>query len=109
MQVQLPLFLPYDQVRALPIFQKYEKIFSELGLSGISNFNRGIGANGNSQHALIRAFIMRSLESLNTVSALIRFLQANPALIYLCGFRLIQECFLSYEYGNKTRRMWVGI
>jgi hypothetical protein len=87
MQNQLPLFLPYDQVRALPIVRKYEKIFAELDLSDISEFNRGVGASGTSQHALIRAFVIRSLESLKTVSALIRFLQANPALIYLCGFQ----------------------
>ena len=87
MQNQLPLFLSYDQVRVLPIFRKYEKIFDELDLSHVSEFNFGIGADGTSQHALLRAFIIRSLESLNTVSALIRFLQANPALTYLCGFR----------------------
>jgi len=46
MQNQLPLFLPYDQVRALPIVQKYEKIFGELDLSTIFEFNRGIGAIG---------------------------------------------------------------
>ncbi len=96
--------MPYDEVRALPIVQKYEKIFSELDLSGISDFNRGIGANGNSQHALIRAFIIRSLESLNTVSALIRFLQANPALIYLCGFRnqVIPHDSQFYRFLKKT-------
>lgn len=87
MQNQLPLFLSYEQVRALPIVQKYEKIFAELDLSGISEFNCGVGADGTSQHALVRAFVIRSLESLNKVSALIRFLQANPALIYLCGFK----------------------
>lgn len=87
MQNQLPLFLPFEQVRKLPIVQKYEKIFAELDLSHISEFNRGVGANGTSQHALVRAFIIRSLESLETVLALIRFLNANPALIYLCGFQ----------------------
>jgi len=87
MRNQLPLFLPYDQIRALPIVQKYEKIFDELDLSRVAEFNAGIGANGTSQHALIRAFVIRSLESLKTVTALIRFLQANPALIYICGFR----------------------
>ena len=104
MRNQLPLFLPYDQVRDLPIVQKYEKIFGELDLSTISEFNRGIGANGNSQHALIRAFIMRSLESLNTVSALIRFLQANPALIYLCGFRdqVVPHDSQFYRFLKKT-------
>jgi hypothetical protein len=87
MQNQLPLFLSYEQVRELPIISKYEKIFDELDLSDIPEFNFGVGANGVSQHALLRAFIIRSLESLNTVSALIRFLQANPALICLCGFQ----------------------
>ncbi len=87
MQNQLPLFLSFEQVRKFPIIQKYEKIFAELDLSHISEFNRGVGANGTSQHALVRAFIIRSLESLKTVPALIRFLNANPALIYFCGFQ----------------------
>lgn len=87
MQNQLPLFLPYDQIRKLPIIQKYEKIFDELDLSSVPEFNYGVGANGTSQHALIRAFIIRSLESLKTVPALIRYLNANPGLTYLCGFK----------------------
>ena len=104
MQNQLPLFLSYEQVRDLPIIQKYEKIFAELDLSSISEFNRGIGANGTSQHALVRAFVIRSLESLNTVSALIRFLQANPALVYLCGFRnqVIPHDSQFYRFLKKT-------
>jgi|GEM_PF-4431134 len=59
MRNHLPLFLAYDKVRALPIVRKYEKIFGELDLSRIPEFNRGIGANGNSQHALVRAFLIR--------------------------------------------------
>ncbi len=43
MQNQLPLFLPYDQDRALPIVRKYEKIFAELDLSDIIEFNHGVG------------------------------------------------------------------
>ena len=87
MQNQLPLFLPYDHVHALPIVLKYQKIFDQLDLSDLPEFNAGIGANGTSQHALLSAFLIRSLESLKTVPALIRFLLANPALIFLCGFR----------------------
>lgn len=87
MQKQLPLFLSYEQIRNLPIVRKYEKLFDQLDLSPILEFNYGVGADGTSQHALLRAFIMRSLESLKTVPALIRFLQGNPALICLCGFR----------------------
>jgi transposase len=104
MQNQLPLFLSYEQVRDLPIIQKYEKIFAELDLSSINEFNRGVGADGTSQHALVRAFIIRSLESLNKVSALIRFLQANPALIYLCGFRnqILPHDSQFYRFLKKT-------
>ena len=104
MQNQLPLFLSYDQVRALPIVRKYEKIFAELDLSDIPEFNRGVGADGTSQHALIRAFVIRSLESLNTVSALIRFLQSHPALVYLCGFRNqhIPDNSQFYRFIKKT-------
>jgi DDE family transposase/transposase-like protein DUF772 len=105
MQNQLPLFLSYEQVRAIPIVSKYEKLFSELDLSGISEFNCGVGANGTSQHALVRAFIIRSLESLNTVSALIRFLKANPPLIHLCGFRnqRIPHDSQFYRFLKKTK------
>lgn len=104
MQNQLPLFLPYDQMRALPIVQKYERIFAELDLSHVAEFNTGIGANGISQHALIRALMIRSLESLKTVTALIRFLQANPALIYICGFRnqTIPHDSQFYRFLKKT-------
>jgi hypothetical protein len=56
MQNQLPLFLPYDQVHALPIVLKYQKIFDQLDLSALPEFNRGIGADGTSQHALLHAF-----------------------------------------------------
>jgi len=104
MQNQLPLFLSYDKVRGLPIIQKYEKIFAELDISSIGEFNRGIGANGTSQHALVRAFVIRSLESLKTVPALIRFFQANPALVYLCGFRnqIIPHDSQFYRFLRKT-------
>ena len=86
------------------IRQKYEKVFAELDLSHIAEFNSGIGANGTSQHALICALLIRSLESLKTVPALIRFLQANPALIYICGFRnqTIPHDSQFYRFLKKT-------
>lgn len=104
MRNQLPLFLSTRQVRSLPISKKYEKIFDELDLSGLPEFNRGIGANGTSKHALLRAFIIRSLESLKTVSALIRFLNANPYLTHLCGFRnqKLPDSSQFYRYLKKT-------
>lgn len=105
MQNQLPLFLSYGHVRDLPIVQKYETLFAQLDLAHIPEFNCGVGADGTSQHALMRAFVIRSLESLKTVSALIGFLQANPALICLCGFRNqhVPDNSQFYRFLKKTK------
>lgn len=104
MRNQLPLFLSTHEFRSLPINKKYEKIFDGLDLSGISEYNRGVGANGIPQHALLRAFIIRSLENLRNVPALIRFLNANPYLTYLCGFRNqnLPDSSQFYRYLKKT-------
>ena len=87
MQIQLPLFLSFEEVKDLPLVKKYEQIFSALDLSHIPEFNYGVGADGTSQHAMIRAFIIRSLEGINRVSDLIRLLNNHLPLAYLCGFR----------------------
>lgn len=104
MQIQLPLFLSFDEIQDMPIIQKYRQIFSALDLSHIPEFNYGVGADGTSQHALLRAFIIKSLESLNKVSALIRFLEGNPALKYLCGFRngFLPDESQFYRFPKKT-------
>jgi transposase len=86
-QIQLPLFLSFEQVQDQPLPKKYAMLFSVLDLSDFPEYNYGVGADGTSQHALLRAFLIRSLEGLNTVSALIDFLEANEALKHLCGFR----------------------
>ena len=105
MQIQLPLFVSFEQVQDLPILKKYEALFAVLDLSGVPEFNYGVGADGTSQHALLRAFIIRSLESLKTVSALINFLEANPALKYLCGFRdgVLPHNAQFYRFLRKTK------
>ena len=87
MKIQLPLLISFETLKNTPIIKKYELIFTALDLKEFPEFNDGIGADGISRHALLRAFIIRSLESLKTVSALIRFLESNPALKVLCGFR----------------------
>ena len=104
MQIQLPLFVSFEQVQDLPIVKKYEAIFSALDLSHIPEFNYGVGADGTSQHALLRAFIIRSLESLKSVPALINFLEANQALKYLCGFRngVLPHNSQFYRFLGKT-------
>ena len=105
MQNQLPLFLSFDDVQQMPIIKKYQQLFAVLDLSHLPEFNYGVGAGGTSQHALLRAFIIKSLESLNRVSALIRFLEANPALKYLCGFRnaFLPDESQFYRFPKKTK------
>lgn len=83
---RLPLFLSFEQVQDQPFPKKHAMLFSMLDLWHIPEFNYGVGADGTSQHALLRAFIIQSLEELKTVSALITFLEANEALKHLCGF-----------------------
>ena len=103
-QVQLPLFYSYKDFGDAPVYDKYFGIFSELDFSHIPSHNRGVGANGVSQHALIRAFIIQKLENLKTVAALINFLDANPLLKTLCGFENARLPHNSqfYRFINKT-------
>lgn len=105
MQIQLPLFLSFEEIQEMPIIKKYEQLFAVLDLSRLPDFNTGVGADGTSQHALLRAFIVKSLESLIRVSALIRFLEANPALKYLCGFRngLLPDESQFYRFPKKIK------
>ncbi len=105
MQIQLPLFLSFEEIQEMPIIKKYEQLFAVLDLSRLPEFNTGVGADGTSQHALLRAFIVKSLESLGRVSALIRFLEANPALKYLCGFRngLLPNESQFYRFPKKMK------
>ena len=61
MQIQLPLFLSFEQIQEMPIIKKYEQLFAVLDLSHLPEFNCGVGADGTSQHALLRAFIINGL------------------------------------------------
>ena len=105
MKIQLPLLISFETLKNTPIIKKYELIFTALDLKEFPEFNDGIGADGISRHALLRAFIIRSLESLKTVSALIRFLESNPALKVLCGFRdgTLPHNTQFYRFLKKTK------
>jgi hypothetical protein len=50
--------------------------------------NYGIGRTGHSQHAILRAFIIKHLERIKSVPQLIEYLEAVPPLLELCGFTL---------------------
>ena len=79
----------FDQVCALPIVQKDEKIFVGSDLSNVDELNVGIGANGTNQHALIRAFLIRSLESLRTIQALDQELDGFMSCSFPPGKRVL--------------------
>jgi transposase len=50
--------------------------------------NYGIGRTGHSQHAILRALIIKHLERIKSIPQLIEYLESFPALLELCGFTL---------------------
>jgi len=67
-------------------YRKYYLLFQALDLSEVPGKNRGIGRDGYSRHAMIRAFIVKRLEEIKSVPRLIEFLDAHPVLADMCGF-----------------------
>ncbi len=86
---QLSLF--YDLqllVQNSNFYRKYYLIFKSLDLSSMQDKNYSIGRTGYSRHAMIRAFIVKHLEQIKSVPALIDFLDSHPALTEMCGFNM---------------------
>lgn len=87
--VQTSLFYDLQElVRHSSLLRKYYHLFKALDLSSLPNRNYGIGRTGHSQHAILRAFIVKHLQQIKSVPQLIEYLQANPPLLELCGFTL---------------------
>ena len=86
---QLSLF--YDLqllIQNSNFYRKYYLIFKSLDLSSIQDKNYSVGRTGYSRHAMIRAFIVKHLEQVKSVPALIDFLDSHPALTEMCGFNM---------------------
>lgn len=86
-QFQFSLFYNFQMlIQNSNFYRKYYLLFKALNLSTISNKNYGIGRTGYSRHAMVRAFIVKNLEQIKSVPALISFLDSHPALCEMCGF-----------------------
>lgn len=70
--------------------RKYYLLFKSLDLSGFPDKKKQCGRLGYSQHALLKAFIIKHLEDIKTVPRLLDFLDAHPLLSHMCGFNIGQ-------------------
>lgn len=88
-QFQYSLF--YDLqllIQSSKFYRKYYLLFKSLDLSEVRDKNHSVGRTGYSRRAMIRAFIVKHLEQIKSVPALIDFLDAHPALTEMCGFAM---------------------
>jgi hypothetical protein len=87
--VQTSLFYNLQElVRNSSLLRKYYYLFQALDLSGLPDRNYGVGRTGHSQHAILRAFIVKHLQQIKSVPQLIEYIEAIPPLLELCGFTL---------------------
>ncbi|MFH1552441.1 MAG: transposase, partial [Candidatus Omnitrophota bacterium] len=88
-QIQLSLF--YDLqllIQNSNFYRKYYLLFKSLDLSAVHDKNYSVGRTGYSRRAMLRAFIVKHLEQIKSVPALIDFLDSHPALTEMCGFTM---------------------
>ncbi len=84
---QLPLFYDINYfLMTSNFYRKYDTLFSALDLSAFPGKNNGVGRNGYSRRAILRAFIVKHLEEIKSVPRLIEFLDAHLVLTDMCGF-----------------------
>jgi len=89
LQIQYSLFYDFQLlIQNSRFYRKYHLLFKSLDLSNIHDKNYSIGRTGYSRHAMIRAFIVKHLEGIKSVPALIDYLDAHPALTEMCGFTM---------------------
>ena len=77
-----------ELIRSSSLLRKYYLIFKALDLSALKDKNTGVGADGYSNRAILRALIVKTLEQIKSIPQLIEYLQALPPLQELCGFDL---------------------
>ena len=75
-------------IRSSSLLRKYYLIFKALDLSALKDKNTGVGTDGYSNRAILRALIVKTLEQKKSIPQLIEYLEAIPPLQELCGFDL---------------------
>ncbi len=105
---QTSLFYDLQElIRNSPLLRKYYYLFKALDLSALSDRNDRIGRTGHSQHAILRAFIIKHLEGIKSVALLIDYLNSFPALLEICGFELgnLPEIFHFSSFSDCRARL----
>ena len=103
---QTSLFYDLQElIRNSSLLRKYYYLFKALNLSSLPDRNYGTGRTGHSRHAILRAFIIKHLEQIKSVSQLIEYLESYPALLELCGFELgnLPDESQFYRFLNDTK------
>jgi hypothetical protein len=94
-----------ELIRTAPLLRKYYLIFQALDLSALQDRNHGVGATGHSRHAMLRAFIVKHLEGIESVPLLIDYLNSFPPLLEISGFELgnLPDESQFYRFLQKTK------
>lgn len=102
---QLSVFYDYDMLLKISNFYRtYDALFSALDLSGFPGINTDVGRTGYSRHAILRALIVKHREEIKSIPRLIEFLDANPILTEMCGFKMgcLPDESQFYRFLKKT-------
>jgi hypothetical protein len=85
--------------------RSYYEMFKMLDLSSIPARKHDVGNEGYSQHAMIRAFIVKTREHIESVPRLIDYLDGNPILAEMCGFPdgKLPHASQFYRFLKKTK------
>jgi len=103
---QTSLFYDLQElIRNSPLLKKYYYLFKALNLSTLPDRNDRLGRTGHSRHAILRAFIVKHLEQIKSVSRLIEYLNSIPPLLEMCGFDLgdLPDESQFYRFLKKTK------
>jgi len=84
---QTTFFINTDYaIRRSEPLRKYLEIFTVLNLDILPDRTHGSGRKGYSNHAMIRALIVKHIERIGSIPRLIDHLKGNPILAEMCGF-----------------------
>ena len=104
--IQRSLFINSDYaIMHSQTLYSYMVMFKVVDLSAIPDRKYTIGNKGYSQHAMIRAFIVKSREHIESIPRLIDYLDGNPILAEMCGFPSgkLPDASQFYRFIAKTK------
>jgi hypothetical protein len=78
-------------IESSPLYKKYFYLFQALNLSDLPDRNTGIGCTGFSRRAMLRALIIKNLESIKSIPRLVEYLENYPVIAEMCGFNMLKK------------------